>query len=148
MSLIRETKLNPIPIQTGYGVPTHISPAGSQYFDFVGKKEYLNRDGIVDWISYSNSVNYITGTTYSLTIQGLLTYYGVDIASNVDLDLPDSTNYDGYVIAVKDEGGNAKNHRIRINAPYNTIENTTHVDMKINYMALQMIARNNGWWII
>ena len=51
MSFVRETKLNPIPIQTGYGVPSHISPAGSLYFDFIGKSEYLNRDGIVDWLN-------------------------------------------------------------------------------------------------
>ena len=148
MSLVRETKLNPIPIQTGYGVPTHISPAGSLYFDFIGKKEYLNRNGIVDWVSMSNTVNIITGTTYNLSIQGLLTYYGVNVPSPVDLTLPDPTNYDGCVIAVKDEGGNSKQHRIRVTPSVGSIEGTNFVDMKLNYMALQIIVSNNNWWII
>jgi hypothetical protein len=63
MSLIRETKLNPIPIQTGYGVPSHISPAGSLYFDFIGKSEYLNKDGIVDWVPFATGENTFTGGT-------------------------------------------------------------------------------------
>ena len=68
MSLIRETKLNPIPIQTGYGVPSHISPAGSLYFDFIGKSEYLNKDGIVDWVKFADS-SILTGiTTITTTI--------------------------------------------------------------------------------
>ena len=63
MSLIRETKLNPIPIQTGYGVPSHISPAGSLYFDFIGKIEYLNKDGIVNWVPFATGENTFTGGT-------------------------------------------------------------------------------------
>lgn len=153
MSLIRETKLNPIPIQTGYGAPSHISPAGSLYFDFIGKTEYLNKNGIVEWVKiadFSNLVitNSITATTYSLSISGHTTYYGVDVNADVDLTLPDATNYTGYVIIVKDEGGHAKKHRIRITPSSGTIEGTTYVDMNLNYISLQMIARNNNWWII
>lgn len=153
MSKIRETKLNPIPIQTGYGVPSHISPAGSLYFDFIGKTEYLNKDGIVEWVKiadFSNLVitNSITGTSYNLTVSGHTTYYGVDVNANVDLTLPDATNYTGYIIIVKDEGGHAKRHRIRITPLSGTIEGTNYVDMNLSYMSLQIIARNNNWWII
>jgi hypothetical protein len=64
------------------------------------------------------------------------------------LTLPNSINYDGYVIIVKDEGGYAKKHRIRLTPSSGTIEGTTYVDMNLNYISLQMIARNNNWWII
>lgn len=153
MSLVRETKLNPIPIQTGYGPPIHISPAGSLYFDFIGKTEYINKDGIVEWVKiadFSNLVitSEITTTANTLTISGHTTYYGVNVNSNVDLTLPDATNYNGYVIIVKDEGGYAKKHRIRITPFSGTIEGTNYVDMNLSYMSLQIIARNNNWWII
>jgi len=153
MSFVRETKLNPIPIQTGYGVPSHISPAGSLYFDFIGKSEYLNRDGIVDWVKFADNSNLTVTTTITTTAQTLnfsayTTYYGVDVNADVDLTLPDATNYTGYIIIVKDEGGHAKKHRIRLTPSSGTIEGTTYVDMNLNYMSLQMIARNNNWWII
>lgn len=157
MSLIRETKLNPIPIQTGYGVPSHISPAGSLYFDFIGKSEYLNKDGIVDWVKFADNSN-LTGTTTitttitttaeTLNFSAYTTYYGVDVNADVNLTLPNATNYNGYVIIVKDEGGHAKKHRIRLTPSSGTIEGTTYVDMNLNYISLQMIARNNNWWII
>jgi hypothetical protein len=153
MSLIRETKLNPIPIQTGYGVPSHISPAGSLYFDFIGKSEYLNKDGIVDWVKFADSsiltvTTTITTTAETLNFSAYTTYYGVDVDADVNLTLPNATNYNGYVIIVKDEGGHAKKHRIRLTPSSGTIEGTTYVDMNLNYMSLQMIARNNNWWII
>lgn len=157
MSLVRETKLNPIPIQTGYGAPTHISPAGSLYFDFIGKTEYLNKDGIVDWVPFIDAVSIIsastltfliTATTYNLTFSANTTYYGVNVNSNVDLTLPNPTSYDGFVIIVKDEGGYAKKHRIRITPSVGTVDGNNYVDMNLNYMSLQMIVRNNNWWII
>jgi hypothetical protein len=157
MTLVRETKLNPIPIQTGYGPPIHISPAGSLYFDFVGKTEYVNKDGIVEWVAFIDSAsfisastitNIITSTAATLNILANTTYYGVNVNANVDLTLPDATSYDGYVIIVKDEGGNAKKHRIRITPSSGTIEGTNYVDVNLNYIALQIIARNNNWWII
>ena len=153
MTLVRETKLNPIPIQTGYGPPSHISPAGSLYFDFTGKIEYINKDGIVDWVPFTDADTFvstfeITATTANLSIVSYKTYYGVNVNANVSLTLPDPTNYNGYVIIVKDEGGNAKRHRIRITPSSGTIEGTNYVDMNLNYMALQIIARDNNWWII
>ena len=157
MSLVRETKLNPIPIQTGYGVPSHISPAGSLYFDFIGKIEYLNKDGIVNWVPFIDAVSIIsastltfliTATTYNLNFFANTTNYGVDVNADVDLTLPNATNYNGYVIIVKDEGGHAKKHRIRLTPSSGTIEGTTYVDMNLNYISLQMIVRNNNWWII
>ena len=153
MSLVRETKLNPIPIQTRYGQPIHISPAGSLYFDFIGKSEYLNRDGVIDWVKFADNSNLIvtsniTTTAQTLNFSAYTTYYGVDVNANVDLTLPNATNYSGYVIIVKDEGGHAKKHRIRITPTSGTIEGTNYVDMNLSYMALQIIARNNNWWLI
>ena len=92
---IRESNLNPIPIQTGYGFPTHISPAGSLYFDFLTGIQYQNKDGVVDWVQFVDTVNkptdvYVTGGTYNYSTGiatfvnntgGTFTLYGFNVGS-------------------------------------------------------------------
>lgn len=152
-SKIRESRLIPYNLQAGYGAPTHLSPAGTLYFDYTEKTQYINKDSVDEWVkvaNYSNlvSTNSVTATTYTLNVVSHTTYYGINVNSDVDLTLPSATDYEGYIIIVKDEGGYAKKHRIRITPYSGNIENTNYVDMNLNYMALQIIARNNNWWII
>jgi len=92
---IRESNLNPIPIQTGYGFPTHISPAGSLYFDFLTGIQYQNKDGVVNWVQFVDTVNkpidiYVTGGTYNYSTGiatfvnntgGTFTLYGFNVGS-------------------------------------------------------------------
>lgn len=147
---IIETKLVPFPIQKGFGVPTHISPAGSIYFDVIGKLTYQNLDGVIDWVVFSTTppTNLITSSADTLNILSNNAYYGVNFNGKVDLVVPDATGFDGYMLVVKDESGKCSKNRIRLTPSGGTIDNYNYVDMKINYMSLTLIARNNNWWII
>jgi hypothetical protein len=150
---IIETRLIPFPIQKGDGIPTHISPSGSIYFDKIGRLCYQNVDGINDWVLFSTSqssnvTSVVVSSADTLTILGINTYYGVDYNGNVDLTLPTPSGFDGYMLTIKDESGECSKNRIRLIPSTGTIDNYNYVDMKINYMSLTLIARNNNWWII
>jgi|LakMenEpi03Aug12_release.lakeMendotaPanAssembly.Ray.scaffolds.fasta_scaffold666823_2 hypothetical protein len=88
----------------------------------------------------------ITANTQTLSTG--YTYYGIVHSTNVDLTLPNPTGIDGFNLNVKDESGNSGIYRIRITTPIGTIDGGSYVDMNINYMSLQFVARNNNWWII
>jgi len=81
-------------------------------------------------------------------INPIIDYYGVNYNGNVDIGIPSATGLDGLNFTIKDEGGNAKNHRIRITPDSGLIDGDNYVDMKINYMALNLLARGGNWWII
>lgn len=147
---IIETKLASFPIQKGEGVPTHLSPSGTIYFDKIGRLCYQNLDGINNWVVFSITppTNTIVSTGGTLTILANNTYYGVNYNGNVDLTVPDATGFDGFLLTIKDESGKCSKNRIRLTPSGGTIDNYNYVDMKINYMSLTLIARNNNWWII
>ena len=88
----------------------------------------------------------ITATTQTLSTG--YTYYGIVHSNNVDLTLPNPTGIDGFNLNIKDESGTSGIYRIRITTPVGTIDGGSYVDMNINYMSLQFLARNNNWWII
>ena len=139
-------------LQCGNGVPTHISPKGTQYTDLDTAIVYLNKDGIVDWVKLLDSTDSflsvleITSSAATLTTDYL--YYGINHNGNVDLTLPDPTLNDGFNLNIKDEGGFAGTYRIRITSPIGNIDNNPYVDMGINNMSLHIVARNNNWWLI
>jgi hypothetical protein len=99
--------------------------------------------------SFTGSLLVTTGITATTqTLSTGYTYYGIVHSTNVDLTLPNPTGIDGFNLNVKDESGNSGIYRIRITTPIGTIDGGSYVDMNINYMSLQFVARNNNWWII
>lgn len=67
---IRESRLIPYNIQAGEGVPTHLSPAGTFYFDSLSGVTYQNIDGLSNWKYIFGENNhptdiFVTGGTYS-----------------------------------------------------------------------------------
>jgi hypothetical protein len=99
--------------------------------------------------SFTGSLLVTTGITANTqTLSTGYTYYGIVHSTNVDLTLPNPTGIDGFNLNVKDESGNSGIYRIRITTPIGTIDGGSYVDMNINYMSLQFVARNNNWWII
>jgi len=119
MSLIRETKLNPVPIQTGYGVPTHISPAGSFYFDFNTGIEYQNKNGVSNWVEFFDAANTsltggtgvsVTGVTWSPNNLSLLQSNGSQIDTTISaftaFNYADGNQQIGRVLT-SDANGNA-----------------------------------------
>jgi hypothetical protein len=89
-----------------------------------------------------------TGITISQTLTWDKTYWGISGSTNVDLTLPPTTAKEGYYLIIKDESGSCGIYRIRITPSSGTIENTTFVDMNINYMSLTCIVRNGNWYLI
>jgi hypothetical protein len=99
--------------------------------------------------SFTGSLLVTTGITATTqTLSTGYTYYGIVHSTNVDLTLPNPTGIDGFNLNVKDESGTSGIYRIRITTPVGTIDGGSYVDMNINYMSLQFVARNNNWWII
>jgi hypothetical protein len=49
--------------QSGYGYPTHIATKGCTYIDIDTAIEYINRDGLADWVPFLDGSTVITGGT-------------------------------------------------------------------------------------
>ena len=69
-SKIRESRLIPYNMQAGEGAPSHLSPAGTFYFDILAGITYQNINGINNWVVIFGGNNkpidiYVTGGTYS-----------------------------------------------------------------------------------
>ena len=65
-------------MQAGEGAPTHLSPAGTFYFDSLAGITYQNIDGISNWKNIFSENNhptdiYVTGGTYDFT-SGIATF--------------------------------------------------------------------------
>lgn len=56
-SKIRESRLIPYNMQAGEGVPSHLSPAGTFYFDNLSGVTYQNIDGLSNWSTFFSSYN-------------------------------------------------------------------------------------------
>jgi hypothetical protein len=51
--------------QSGNGVPTHISPKGTEYTDLDTAIVYINKNGVASWAEFLDSTFVITGGTSS-----------------------------------------------------------------------------------
>ena len=88
---IRSVPVGSIYYQSGYGVPTHIATKGCTYIDILTATEYINKDGLVNWVTIidttypfstiaftGGTVNGPTNFTNGLTANTMSasTYYG------------------------------------------------------------------------
>lgn len=129
----------------------------------------ISLDAYLDSVSGLTSTGFITSNTLSATTylnlplnifatttitQSASTlsfdynYYGVNYSGQVDLTLPNPSGFDGRSINIKDESGNAGIYRIRLIPSFGLIDGASYVDMNLNYISLNIVARNNNWWII
>lgn len=60
-------------IQGGYGVPTHISPKGTEYTDLDTAIVYINKDGVATWAEFLDSTFVFTGGTSTYFTGGTVT---------------------------------------------------------------------------
>lgn len=99
------------------------------------------------FVNYKTTV--ITSSAYTATTD--YTYWGVNYNGPVNITLPSAVGLDGRFLFIKDEGGycGAPLKRIRIIPQVGeSIDGYNYVDMNINYMSLQIIARGNNWYNI
>ena len=63
------TNIESLPVgiymQSGNGVPTHISPKGTEYTDLDTAIVYINKDGVATWVEFLDSTFVFTGGTVS-----------------------------------------------------------------------------------
>ena len=69
-------------------------------------------------------------------------------STTIDLILPSATNRDGQFITIKDESSTADLYRIRITPSSGLIDNYAYIDMNIKNMSLNIMARNDKWFLI
>jgi hypothetical protein len=116
---INSFDLAPILIQTGYGIPDHISPLGSEYTDLYTGFKYYNIDGLTNWVQFLDSSfsggtggetifsgGTVTGPTYFLngltanTISAI-TYLGLP----TDLTITGGSYSNGTSVFTNNTGG-------------------------------------------
>lgn len=44
-----------LPLENGYGEPSHIAKMGTFYFDNLTSKQYQNKNGLAEWVEFTNS---------------------------------------------------------------------------------------------
>ena len=133
---------------------------GSRWFNSENGNEYVYVfDGdSFQWVQASStiagSLNHqivgLTGSTFSIVLDSQYgpEYFGVSSSSTSYAYLPTDV-VAGKTVTIKDESGRASINPIYL-VPYSgeTIDNSTQVQLAINYGSLTMLRRNNNWWII
>ena len=132
---------------------TEVFVTGGTYNNNIGRATFVNNTGgtfNVDGFFTGGTNSFLTTTiTQSAdTLSFDYNYYGVNYSGQVDLTLPNPSGFDGRSINIKDESGNAGIYRIRLTPSFGLIDGATYVDMNLNYISLNIVARNNNWWII
>jgi hypothetical protein len=75
--------------QSGYGVPTHIATKGCTYIDVNTAIEYINKDGLVNWVPFLDSNTTITGNYLPLsggTVSGPTSFTNGVTINYIDFD--------------------------------------------------------------
>jgi hypothetical protein len=118
------------------------------YIDDGNSSQWVQPSNTPGPPGYSNLMITTGITTSAATLDININYYGVNYNGQVNLTLPNPSGYDGYNFTIKDEGGYAATHRIRLIPSSGLIDGNNYVDINLRYVALHLMARNNNWWII
>jgi hypothetical protein len=118
------------------------------YIDDGNSSQWVQPSNTPGPPGYSNLMITTGITTSAATLDININYYGVNYNGQVNLTLPNPSGYDGYNFTIKDEGGYAATHRIRLTSISGLIDGNNYVDINLRYVALHLMARNNNWWII
>jgi hypothetical protein len=94
-----------------------------------------------------HSTTGVTAASYSIFLNDNPTqYFGVSHSTSpATITLPDYT-FDGKVVIIKDESGNAKKYNITINA--SKIDQSNQAVIALDNGSLTMMWRVDTWWII
>jgi hypothetical protein len=91
-------------MQSGNGVPTHISPKGTEYTDLDTAIVYINKNGVSFWAEFLDSTFVITGGTGSYFTGGTVTG-PTNFLNGVSANTISATTYYGLPSDVRVTGG-------------------------------------------
>jgi hypothetical protein len=91
-------------MQSGNGVPTHISPKGTEYTDLDTAIVYINKDGVSTWAEFLDSTFVITGGTGSYFTGGTVTG-PTNFLNGVTANTISATTYQNLPTDVRVTGG-------------------------------------------
>jgi hypothetical protein len=108
---IKSLSLGGILIQSGNGVPDHISTKGTQYTDLDTAIEYINKDGVAAWYELLDSTYVFTGSTGSSftggTVSGATQFINGLTANTISATTYYGLPTDVYVSGATYSGGTA-----------------------------------------
>ena len=133
---------------------------GSRWFHSENGNEYVYVDDgdSFQWVQASSTIagtlNHqtvgVTSSTYSIVLSSQYgpEYFGFSASTTSYAYLPTDV-VAGKTITIKDESGRASIYPIYIvPSTGEVIDNSTQVQLAINYGSLTMLRKNNNWWII
>ena len=133
---------------------------GSRWFhsDTGNEYVYIDDGDSFQWVQASStiagSLNHhvisVTSSTYTIVLDSQYgpEYFGVSSSSTSYVNLPTNV-IAGKTITIKDESGRASIYPIYLVPSIGeAIDNSTEVQLAINYGSLTMLRKNNNWWII
>jgi len=133
---------------------------GSRWFHSDTGVEYIyvTDEDSSQWVqaasTISGSLNHqvigVTSSTYSIVLSSQYgpEYFGFSSSTTSYAYLPTDV-VAGKTVTIKDESGRASIYPIYIvPSTGEVIDNSTQIQLAINYGSLTMMRKNNNWWII
>ena len=139
--------------QSGYGYPTHIATRGCTYIDVETGTEYINKDGIVDWVPFLDGSTVITGGTTTGdylplsggTVSGATTFTsGITVNTISDVDY---INFKTSPIVPNPTGGTLYFDSNENALSYKPVTNQNDVTVNLGQEGLIRIYNNLGYQI-
>lgn len=117
--------------QSGYGYPTHIATRGCTYIDVNTAIEYINKDGIVDWVPFFDGSTVITGGTTTgdyLPLSGGTVSGATTFTSGLTANTISATTYVNLPLDIRVTGATYSNNTFtytnNTGGTFNTLFNT------------------------
>ena len=148
--LISSFPIGTIFYQSGYGYPTHIATRGCTYIDVNTGIEYINKDGIVDWVPFLDGSTVITGGTATGdylplsggTVSGATTFTsGITVNTISDVDY---INFKTSPIVPNPTGGTLYFDSSTNSLSYKPITNNNDVTINIGQESLIRFYNETG----
>lgn len=133
--------------QSGYGYPTHIATKGCTYIDVETGTEYINKDGIVDWVPFLDGTTVITGGTTTgdfLPLSGGTVYGQTNFTSGLTVNYID---FDTTPTVPNPTGGTLYFDSTENALSYKPITNQNDVTVNLGQESLIKIYNNLGYQI-
>jgi hypothetical protein len=139
---INSTPISSIYYQTGNGTPSHIATIGCVYTDVDTGNMYINKDGLVNWVPFSDSSSSIFGNY--LPLSGGTVYGNTIFTSGLTVNYLD---FDTTPIVPSPTGGTLYFDSTENALSYKPVTNQNDVTVNLGQESLIKIYNNLGYQI-